>query len=85
MPRQVDLIIKIPAQTMKDQLDQRTSIQPMGTLFEQAQLFVLEMVVTMEVSRTVQTILLGAKRLLFCYRDLLEKKREICEIKRFPL
>jgi D-arabinose 5-phosphate isomerase GutQ len=76
MPRQADLIIKIPAQTMKDQLGQRTSIQPMGTLFEQAQLFVLEMVVTMEVSRTVQTILLGAKRLLFCYREFSWRRKE---------
>ncbi|MBO8138171.1 MAG: SIS domain-containing protein [Desulfotomaculum sp.] len=45
LPQQADLIIKIPAQTMKDNIDDRASLQPMGSLFEQAQLLLLELAV----------------------------------------
>ena len=55
LPRQADVIIKIPAQTMKDDLASRQSLQPMGALFEQAQLLMLEMVVVLLKEKLSQT------------------------------
>ncbi|MDB5052355.1 MAG: hypothetical protein JWM44_405 [Bacilli bacterium] len=37
LPHSANLIIHIPTQTMKDQMAERTSLQPMGALFEQTQ------------------------------------------------
>ncbi|MTI81078.1 MAG: SIS domain-containing protein [Firmicutes bacterium] len=51
LPQQAELIIKIPAQTMKDNLESRTSPQPMGALFEQAQLLMLEMVIVLLIEK----------------------------------
>lgn len=55
LPRQADLVIKIPAQTMKDSIESRTSPQPMGALFEQAQLLMLEMAVVLLKEKLGQT------------------------------
>lgn len=55
LPQGANLIIKIPAQTMKDSIESRTSPQPMGALFEQAQLLMLEMVVILLKERLGQT------------------------------
>ncbi|MGM0875597.1 MAG: hypothetical protein ACQEWV_12510 [Bacillota bacterium] len=41
----VDHLVQIEAQTMKDDLQKRTSPQPMGALFEQAQLLLFELIV----------------------------------------
>ncbi|MFC3882136.1 6-phospho-3-hexuloisomerase [Bacillus songklensis] len=43
----VDHFIHIEAQTMKDDIEARTSLQPMGALFEQAQLLLFELVVVL--------------------------------------
>jgi 6-phospho-3-hexuloisomerase len=41
----VDHLVHIEAQTMKDDIQKRTSPQPMGALFEQAQLLLFELIV----------------------------------------
>jgi len=55
LPQEADLIIKIPAQTMRDGIEARKSPQPLGALFEQAQLLMLEMVVVLLKQKLCQT------------------------------
>jgi 6-phospho-3-hexuloisomerase len=45
LSRYADLTIFIKAQTMKDDIQERTSLQPMGAVFEQAQLFLFELII----------------------------------------
>jgi 6-phospho-3-hexuloisomerase len=40
-----DLTIHIKAQTMKEDIEERTSLQPLGAVFEQAQLFLFELII----------------------------------------
>jgi 6-phospho-3-hexuloisomerase len=55
LPRMADLIIPIPAQTMKDKMTERKSLQPMGALFEQAQLLMLELIVILLKEKLAQS------------------------------
>ena len=43
LPRQADVIVRIPAQTMREGSDDPRSIQPMGSLFEQTQLLLFDL------------------------------------------
>ncbi|CCO08836.1 6-phospho-3-hexuloisomerase [Desulforamulus hydrothermalis] len=54
LPRAADAVIKIPAQTMKDSSQNKTSRQPMGSLFEQAQLLLLDTAVILLQERLQQ-------------------------------
>ncbi|GIO11562.1 hexulose-6-phosphate isomerase [Cohnella xylanilytica] len=45
LPRQADLVVHIPAQTMREGGDAERSIQPMGSLFEQTQLLLFDLCV----------------------------------------
>ncbi|MEH7224742.1 6-phospho-3-hexuloisomerase [Bacillus sp. JJ1566] len=45
LAQSADLLVIIDAQTMRDGIDNRTSPQPMGALFEQAQLLLFELIV----------------------------------------
>jgi 6-phospho-3-hexuloisomerase len=55
LPLRADLIIHIPAQTMKEDTDEMKSIQPMGSLFEQTQLLLFDWIVVLLVDRLQQT------------------------------
>lgn len=50
LPQQANTIIEIKAQTMK-QDDEIDSIQPMGSLFEQTQLFILEYIIIILINK----------------------------------
>lgn len=45
LPRQADLIVHIPAQTMREGAAEVKSVQPMGSLFEQIQLLLFDWIV----------------------------------------
>lgn len=45
LPRQADLIVHIPARTMRRGADDDKSVQPMGSLFEQTQLLLFDWLV----------------------------------------
>ncbi|WP_276354547.1 6-phospho-3-hexuloisomerase [Cohnella caldifontis] len=45
LPRRADLILHIPAQTMREGAEDVRSVQPMGSLFEQTQLLLFDWVV----------------------------------------
>ncbi|QMV42731.1 6-phospho-3-hexuloisomerase [Cohnella cholangitidis] len=55
LPRRADLIIPIPAQTMREGVDGLKSIQPMGSLFEQTQLLLFDWIVVLLAERLRQT------------------------------
>lgn len=55
LPMRADVRIKIPSQTMRVGIEQRTSLQPMGSLFEQTQLLVFELVILLLKERMGQT------------------------------
>jgi 6-phospho-3-hexuloisomerase len=54
-PRQADVVICLPAQTMAHDLQAATSILPMGSLYEAAQLIFFDLISTMLRSQTGQS------------------------------
>ncbi|WP_019004790.1 6-phospho-3-hexuloisomerase [Cohnella laeviribosi] len=45
LPRQADVVVRIPAQTMREGAEHVRSVQPMGSLFEQTQLLLFDLCV----------------------------------------
>jgi len=45
LPAQADLVVRIPARTMRESEDGPQSVQPMGSLFEQTQLLLFDWIV----------------------------------------
>ncbi|WP_372631847.1 6-phospho-3-hexuloisomerase [Cohnella sp.] len=55
LPQRADLVIRIPARTMREDEGGTPSVQPMGSLFEQSQLLLFDWIVLLLADRLGQT------------------------------